>query len=74
MTIANLDELRKVKDPAERARAARDYITAREAAITEARKIRAGAIADLLKDHGVTEVARLCDVSVSTVKLVRERS
>lgn len=68
---ANIAALQAIKDPAERALAARDYIAARSAAIGQARTIRDASITELLKSHGPTEVARMCDVSVSTVKLIR---
>ena len=68
---ANIEELMAIKDPAKQAIAARDYIQVRENAIQHARNIRDVAINELLKTHGVAEVARMCDVSVSTVKLVR---
>jgi len=70
---ANLNELRAVRDPAARARAARAYVKARQDAIATALGIRDDAIRALLQDHGPSEVARLCDVSLSTVKIARGR-
>lgn len=69
---ANLDELTAIRDPRDRALAAAAYIDQREKAIAIARGIRDGAIRGLLiKGYGPTAVARMCEVSVSQVKLVR---
>lgn len=67
----NLAEVRAVREPAARALAAKAYADARREAIREVLVIRDEAIRELLADHGPTEVARLCGVSLSHVKLVR---
>jgi AraC-like DNA-binding protein len=69
-TPANLDELRRVKDPAARALAAAAYIAAREEAIREARRIRDAAIVEYAKEHSISQTAKACGVSESTVKVV----
>lgn len=68
-----LDDLRKVSDPAARTKAAKAYVDQRREAITQALVIRDTAIRELLKQYGPAEVARLCEVSLSTVKLARGR-
>lgn len=68
---ANLDALRAVVDPAERAQAALAYVAARQEAIAEARRIRDAAIRELVDDRGVTATAREVGLSVSQVKAVR---
>jgi hypothetical protein len=68
-----LDDLRRVTDPVARAKAARSYVDQRNAAITEALKIRDAAIRELLRTEGPSSVARRCDVSLSTVKLAKGR-
>lgn len=70
----NLDELRAVRDPAQRALAAAAYIEQREQAIAEARSVRDDAIRALLGEHGPTKTARMCGVSVSHVKLAAQSS
>jgi hypothetical protein len=70
----NLDELRAVKAPADRAVAARAYVEQRQEAIRQALAVRDAAIRELLENSGPSEVARLCDVSLSTVKLARGRT
>ena len=70
----NLAELRAVKAPAARAAAARAYVEQRQQAIREALAVRDAAIRELLRDNGPAEVARLCGVSLSTVKLARGRA
>jgi hypothetical protein len=67
-----LAELIKIPDAAERARAAKLYIERAEQAKRNAQLVRDDAIRDLLETHGPTATARLCDVSVSLVKLVRK--
>lgn len=69
-----LEDLRSVADPATRVKAARAYADQRQQAIQSALGIRDAAIRELLKNHGVTEVARMCDVSASTVKSARGRT
>jgi hypothetical protein len=69
-----LDDLRSVSDLVTRAKAARAYVEQRQQAITTALTIRDAAIRELLKTHRPAEVARMCEVSVSTVKLARGRS
>jgi DNA invertase Pin-like site-specific DNA recombinase len=66
-----LAELQAIPDPAERARAARLYIERADSAKRDAQAVRDDAIRLVLKSNGPTATARLCDVSVSTVKLVR---
>lgn len=68
-----LDDLRRVKDPVARAKAARSYVDQRNAAITEALNIRDAAIREILLTVGPSQTARRCDVSLSTVKLARGR-
>lgn len=71
MPPRNLEELRAVSDPAERAIAAKAYIEAREEAISEARQIRDEAIRAYAKTHSISETAAACGVSPATVKVVR---
>lgn len=67
-----LAELKAIPDPAERARAAKLYVEQRvEKARRDALTVRDEAIRILLESNGPTATAKLCDVSVSTVKLVR---
>lgn len=74
MTPKNLADLTAIPDPAERARAAKLYIEERvEKARRDALAVRDEAIRQVLKSNGPTATAKLCDVSVSTVKLVRGR-
>lgn len=72
----NLDELRAIEDPIERARAVAGYITSAENKIAEARQLRRDAIAVLLeapeRAAAPTALAREIGVSVSTVKNVRD--
>jgi hypothetical protein len=70
-TPKTLAELQAIPDPAERARAARLYIERADSAKRDAQAVRDDAIRLVLKSNGPTATARLCDVSVSTVKLVR---
>lgn len=70
MTPRNLDELRAINDPAQRALAAAAYIVEREDAIRKAREIRDAAIKEFAEDHSIAATARACAVSVSTVKVV----
>lgn len=68
----NLAELKKIRDPAERALAAKAYVADRQEAIREANAVRDEAIVGLLTaGQGVTATARACGVSVSHVKIVR---
>jgi HJR/Mrr/RecB family endonuclease len=68
----NLAELKAISDPAERARATKLYLDKRvEQARREAIAVRDEAIREVLKSNGPTATARLCDVSLSLVKLVR---
>lgn len=68
----NLDALRLVPDPAERAKAAKAYVAEREAAISAARTIRDQAIATLIaQGTALPTIAQACEVSVSHVKLVK---
>lgn len=69
-----LDDLRSVKDPATRAIAARAYVDQRREAIATALDIRDAAIREVLKLNGPSKTARMCKVSLSTVKLARGRS
>jgi len=70
----NLAELRKIRDPIERALAAKAYVAERQDAIRQANTVRDDAIRALLKaGNGVTATARACGVSVSHVKLVKGR-
>lgn len=69
-----LADLLAVSDPVMRVKAARAYADQRQKAIAEALAIRDQAIRVLLNKHGPAEVARLCEVSLSTVKLARGRS
>ena len=71
MTPRNLDELRSVRDPAERALAAKAYIAQREDAITAARRIRDDAIRVYSEAHSISETAAACGVSPATVKVVK---
>lgn len=68
-----LAELKAIPDPAERARAARLYIERTETAKRDALTVRDDAIRLLLESTGPTATARMCEVSLSTVKLVRSR-
>lgn len=68
-----LAALKAIPDPAERARAARLYIERADSAKRDAQAVRDDAIRTLLKTNGPTTTARLCDVSLSLVKLVRGR-
>jgi hypothetical protein len=70
----NLDQLKAIADPAERARAAKAYVQRAEKAISDALAVRNEAILLVLGSNGVTATANLCGVSVSTVKLVRKDS
>lgn len=67
-----LVELKAIRDPAERARAAKLYIERAEAAKRDAIAVRDEAIRLLLKSNGPTATAQLCGVSLSLVKLVRK--
>jgi len=66
-----LAELKAIPDPAERARAARHYIERADRAKRDAQAVRDEAIRTLLESNGPTATARLCEVSLSLVKLVR---
>lgn len=68
---ANLDELRAIPDPTQRAKAAQDYITAREAALAEARRVRDEAIAALLESSGPTAVAEAVGMSLAHVRNIK---
>lgn len=69
---ANLDQLRHIPDPTQRAIAAKAYIAERVEALASARRIRDDAIAVLLSQGGKpADVARLCGVSASHVKFVK---
>lgn len=70
MTPANLDELRKVKDPVERALAAAAYIAARKTAIEDARRIRDDAVRAVRKTHSISQTAKACGLSEATVKAI----
>jgi AraC-like DNA-binding protein len=70
VTPRNLDELRAVKDPARRAQDAAAYIVEREKAIKAARQIRDAAIVEYAKEHSISQTAKACGVSESTVKVV----
>jgi hypothetical protein len=68
----NLEAVRAVTDPGERARAVQAYLDERMAALEEARTIRHDAIRELLQGGaGVTETARRAGVSLSLVKGIR---
>lgn len=69
----NLAELKAIPDPAERARAALLYIDRADSRKRDALAVRDEAIRILLESNGPTATAKLCGVSVSTVKLVRSR-
>lgn len=66
-----LDDIRKVKDPAERARLAVEFTAYAEARAKAGRDVRDAALRDL-KAAGVSipEVARRTGVNVNTVKVV----
>lgn len=70
---ANLTELKAVKSATERAIAAGAYITAREEAIAEARKVRDDAVRAVAAEVGPTKAAQACGVSLSLVKVVTRR-
>jgi hypothetical protein len=68
----NLDELRAIPAPLERATAAGRYIAAGQSKLTEARDLRDAAIGAALDDRmGPTAVARACGVSLSHVKAIK---
>lgn len=68
----NLEALRLIPNPAQRAKAAKAYVAERQAAIDAARKIRDQAIAVLIGQGAKPdEIAAACDVSVAHVKLVK---
>lgn len=67
----NMDELRAIKDPEQRANAATAYIEAGEEKIREARRIRAEDIRALVKKHGLAETSRRLNLNLSTVKAIR---
>lgn len=74
MTPKTLADVTAIRDPAERARAAKLYIEERvEKARRDALAVRDEAIRLVLESNGPTATAKLCGVSVSTVKLVRGR-
>lgn len=66
-----LDELRSVRDPLAQALAAKSYIERAEDAARQARRVRDAAIREYLKEHGPTETAKACGVSLATVKALR---
>lgn len=68
-----LDELRAIKDPAARVRAADQYIAMGEEKVREARRIRDNDLRALAEKHGPAQAARLSGRSLSTVKLARGR-
>jgi hypothetical protein len=67
-----LEQLKAIEDPAERARSVKLYIERVDKAKRDAQAVRTEAIRLVLKSNGVTATAKLCDVSVSLVKLVRK--
>lgn len=70
-----LDELRAISDPGARARAVRGYVERAQQKIVEANALRREAIAAVIEREGGSRpsaVAKECDVSVSTVKAVRD--
>lgn len=73
----NTDEIKAVKDPAERARAVAGYLARLDEKRSEATDLRRQAIADLLQANNRHDwnrpavIAKACEVSVSTVKAVR---
>lgn len=67
----SLDELKSIKDPAERALAAKAYIERREQAIREARAIRDEAIRAYGDTHSLSQTASACGVSITVVKQVK---
>lgn len=69
----NLAELRAIPDPAERASAAKLYLERVEQYKRDALTVRNEAILLVLESNGPTAAAALCDVSLSTVKLVRSQ-
>lgn len=73
----NAEDLRAIKDPAERALAVQAYVDRTNTKLREATEIRRQAIAELLEIddrrdwNRPGEIAKACGVSVSTVKAVR---
>lgn len=71
MTPRNLDELRDMAPGLARVAAAGAYIAERKAAIEAALAIRNADIRDLAAELGPAKTARLTNLSLSTVKLVK---
>lgn len=67
-----LELLKEIRDPAERARAAKLYIERADSRKRDAIAVRDEAIRLLLKSNGPTATAKLCGVSLSLVKVVRK--
>lgn len=63
--------IEEIRDPVRRARAAGDFIAKADRQSKLAVELRRKAIREVLTEHGVAETARLCGVSVSTVKVAR---
>lgn len=72
MTASQLDQIANIADPTGRAHAITGYLARGRESLTAARGIRDSTITVLL-DAGVraTEIADICNVSVSHVKLVK---
>lgn len=68
-----IDELRAVRDPEARVKAADAYIHNGTEKLKEARRLRDEAIRALVALHGPSEAARRAGVSLSTVKLIKGR-
>ena len=71
VTVDTLEQLRKVREPAARALAAKDYIQSGEQKLGQARDIRDAAVQEYLKSHTVAETAQACGLSESTVKALK---
>lgn len=72
MTASQLDQIAGIADPTGRAHAITGYLARGRESLSAARAIRDSTITVLL-DAGVkaSEIADICDVSVSHIKLVK---
>ena len=70
-TPRTLDDLRAMPPGPTRVAAANAYISQREEAITEARRLRNADIRALVEEKGLAETARLTGMKLATVKAAR---
>lgn len=69
--MSEIARIEQIRDPVARTHALSDYIARAEAARSNGVALRRAAIRDVLKDHGPSETAKLCRVSLSLVKAAK---